>query len=116
MVQRILLVILLAMSLNGCTSTAPLSEGTLDSPNPAARLYAIRRAGQQRDLSKVPQLVELLDSSDPTERLLVIQSLEHITGSRLDYDPYANPQKREAAIARWVDAVNTRKFVASSQP
>ena len=116
MIQRIIFPVVLAMILHGCTTGEPVSQGTLDSPNPAARLYAIHRAGEQRDTSAIAPLVELLDSSDPAERLLVIQSLERITGTRLDYDPYANAQQRDTAIARWVDAAKTHSFAASSKP
>jgi hypothetical protein len=116
MTRKLILPVIVSCLLMGCASGVPLSEGTLDSPDPAARLYAIRRAGESRDQTQVPKLVELLDSSDPTERLLVIQSLELITGTRLDYDPYATPVQRQTAIQRWTDAVATNQFVASSQP
>lgn len=117
MVQRFLFpVVMVCLMLSGCTAGPPVSEGTLTSPDPAARLYAIRRAGEQRDTSAVRQLIELLDSADPAERLMTIEALERITGTRLDYDPYANPQQREVAIASWVKAADSNQFAASVQP
>lgn len=116
MVQRIFFTLLLVVLVAGCSSAAPVSQGTFDSPDPAARLYAIRRAGDQQDQAAIPALVELLDSSDPTERFLAIQALDRITGSRLDYDPYATSQQRQPAVARWVAAAKSKPFVASSKP
>ncbi len=114
--KLILPILICCLLLVGCSSSVPVSQGTLDSPDPASRMYAIRRAGQNRDQSKVGQLVELLDSADPAERLLVIQSLEMITGTRMDYDPYETSQQRETSIRRWTAAVKSNQFVASSQP
>lgn len=79
-------------------------------------MYAIRRAGQTYDQSAIDPLIERLDSDDAAERLLVIQALEHITGTRLDYNPYADAQQRAKAIARWVAAADANTFIASSQP
>lgn len=93
----------------------PASKGTFDSPDPAARLYAIQRAGEERDASAVPSLVESLDSDDPAVRMFAVQSLERITGERLGYNPYASVTDRDAAVERWVAAVKTGAFEPPSQ-
>jgi hypothetical protein len=84
------------------TACAPrASEGGFDSDNPASRLYAIRRAGDQRDAAATPRLIESLESDDPAERVLAIAALERITGERLGYDPHASLAHRHEAVQRW---------------
>jgi len=94
------------LALAGCQLGGPRATGGgLHADNPAAKLYAIRRAGAERDTQAVPDLVELLDHEDPAVRLMSIQALQRITGERHGYEPYADPAQREAAIQRWVAAV-----------
>jgi HEAT repeat protein len=116
MIRCMILSLLLGCLLIGCGSSVPVSQGGFQSPDPAARMYAIRRAGLSQDHQAIRPLIELLNSDDAAERLLVIQALERITGTRLDYDPYANAQQRADAITRWVAAADANTFVASSQP
>jgi hypothetical protein len=89
-------------SLGGCTP--PATEGGFDAANPAAKLYAIQRAGLREDRSKIPQLVEQLDSDDPAVRLFAIEALERITGETRGYKPYDPPHRRTQAIDRWIEA------------
>lgn len=103
---------LLTVALAAC-SPPPASEGGFHSPDPASRLYAIHRAGEQRDRRAVPDLVEQLDNDDPVVRLMTIQALDRITGTRLGYNPYAPPAQRREAIDRWVAAVHERRFTSS---
>jgi hypothetical protein len=85
----------------GC-APPPISEGGFDSAQPAAKLYAIRRAGEARDAAAVPKLIEQLDSDDPAVRMFAIEALRRITGQRLGYDPYALPYERHRKVADWV--------------
>jgi len=87
--------------LSGCAP--PISEGGFDSAQPAAKLYAIRRAGAARNSDAVPKLIEQLDSDDPAVRMFAIEALARITGERRGYGPYAPPYERDMAVARWVD-------------
>lgn len=84
----------------GCAP--PISEGGFDAAQPAAKLYAIRRAGAARDTAAVPKLIEQLDSDDPAVRMFAIEALERITGERRGYRPYAPPYERDPAVAGWV--------------
>ncbi|MDH3583249.1 MAG: hypothetical protein OER86_03450, partial [Phycisphaerae bacterium] len=43
---------------SGCAP--PVSEGGFNAPDPASKLYAIIRAGRERDRSAVPHLIEQL--------------------------------------------------------
>ncbi len=92
----------------GCGPRA--REGGFDSPNPAARLYAIQQAAATHDRTAIPQLVEQLDSDDDAIRLWSIKALETLTGERLGYNPYASPEARRPAIAAWEAAVRDGRF------
>jgi hypothetical protein len=94
--------------LAGCAP--PASRGTLDSDNPAAKLYAIRAAGDAGDRSAVPKLVESLDNDDPAIRMMAISALERLTGERLGYNPYAGPAERRQAVEAWDQAVRKGRF------
>jgi hypothetical protein len=86
----------------GCAPRA--TEADFESPNPASKLYAIRQAGAERDVSKVPALIEQLDSDDPAVRMYSIIALDKIVGRRLGYSPYDPPWKREPTVQAWVEA------------
>ncbi len=60
-------------------------------------------SGDKRD---IPNLVRMLDSDDPTTRVLAIRTLERLTGDALGYDPHAEPYQREAMVERWHDKVS----------
>jgi hypothetical protein len=85
-------------------------EGTLDSENPAAKLYAIRKAGESGDRAAVPKLVESLENDDPAVRMMTINALERLTGERLGYNPYAPLHERHEAVERWQRAVDEGRF------
>lgn len=110
MAFRTALVGLVVSGLVACGSSTPASRGGFLSPNPAARLYAITQAGQARDRSAIGHLVEQLDSDDPVIRMMAIHALEHITGTRMGYNPYASTVDRQPAIEAWVQAVRQGRF------
>ena len=91
---------------------APLvgcGPGTIPSfhaDNPAARNAAIVDAAATGDTSSVPQLVRMLESSEPSTRLLAIETLERLTGETLGYDYAAAPAERRAAVGRWREYVS----------
>jgi len=92
-------------------SLAPVSCGptivpSFDSPEPAARNSAIVRAGANNDQRSIPDLVRMLDSDDPTTRLLAISALNRITGERLGYDPTEDEARREDSVRRWRSYAN----------
>ena len=105
---RLFTLILIAATLASCAP--PASRGDFDSDNPAAKLYAIRRAGEDRDRSKIPKLVEQLDSDDEAVRMMSIQALKHITGEELGYDPFVSPVERRPAVEAWEKAVKDGRF------
>ncbi len=92
----------------------PASEGGFESENPASKLYAIRQAGGQHDKTRIPQLIEQLNSDDPAVRMYAIIALEKLTGDRLQYDPYAPAHQRDAAVRRWVAAYQAGRIQAAA--
>lgn len=96
------------MILGGCTP--PASKGDFESPDPAAKLYAVTRAGQEHNAARIPQLIEQLGSDDPAVRMYAILALEKITGERLGYVYYDPPNRRTEAIDRWLAAYREGRF------
>ena len=80
-------------------------DGGFDSPNPAAKMYAIEHAARVGDRSAICQIIEQLDSDDPAVRLLAIGALERLTGRTYGYRHFDPPQQRREAIDRWVEAI-----------
>lgn len=113
MIARLALLSLLVALLGACTP--PASEGGFDSDNPASKLYAIRRAADHDDRSAIPKIVEQLDSDDPAVRLMAIEALERLTGTKLDYNPYGSDEARLPSIEAWERAVKEGRF-AATQP
>jgi hypothetical protein len=107
----ILTIIMLALPA-GCAP--PASQGDFGSPDPAAKLYAIRRAGAARDAKAVRPLVQELASDDPAVRMFAIQALERITGTRLGYNPYSDEVDRRQAIRRWLEALESGRFAEAN--
>jgi hypothetical protein len=96
------------LAFNGCAP--PASQGTLDSDNPAAKLYAVRKAGEAGDKSAIPKLVEALDNDDPAVRMMAIHALEKITGERLGFNPYGSVNERRECVDAWEQAVRDGRF------
>ncbi len=90
---------------------APQREANFDSIDPSERSLAAARAAQERDANAIPELIKMLESSDPAARMTAIASLERITGERFGYDPTGAPVARRAAIERWVEFAITQGYV-----
>ena len=72
-----------------------------DAPDPAARLHATVQAAAENDTTKLPQIVEDLDSDDSAVRMLSIYALERLTGETLGYNFAAPKPDRQAAVEAW---------------
>lgn len=84
---------------SGCAS--PSSAVGFEEKDPGARLRAIQDAAETDDRTKIDELIELLASDDPAERLLAIRTLERMTGETKGFDHSGTPASRRAAIERW---------------
>lgn len=84
----------------GCA--LPAQRASFESDDPMERSLAASRAARQKDTRSIPQLVEMLDSADPAQRMIAIASLEQITGQRLGYDPAGPEWERRRAVRSWI--------------
>ena len=91
------LALILLTGLSACASAPP----DFNSPEPAARNAAIVRAARDKDQSAIPDLIRMLDSDDPTTRVLAIRTLERLTGQTHGYDPEADAASRSRAVDEW---------------
>lgn len=82
----------------GCAGDA---SPDFDSLQSTGRIKAAVNAAAERDEQAVPELIVMLVSDDPAERLIGIASLKRITGQTLGYDPAAPEGERQLAVARW---------------
>ena len=112
-VRRIsaLILVTLFAALPAC---GPTINATFQSPEPPARNAAIVQAAATRDAAAVPDLVRMLDSDDPATRLLAIDALERITGTRNGFEYQASELERSRAVDRWVQWVKERGMVPVS--
>lgn len=108
-----MMVIAGVLSVGGCTPRT--SDGGFDSDDPGSQLYAIRRAGDQRDRSAIPHLIQALDSDDIAVRLYAINALERVTGTRLDYVYYAPQNERAESVERWAAAYEAGEFTSDAR-
>lgn len=104
----------LAWGAGGCNSS-PLGRG-FESADPSQQISASEEAVRKGDEDAIPHLIEGLDSDDPAVRFVSIHALEQLTGKTYGYKHFAPPWEREAAIDRWVDAVNNKEIGVSSAP
>lgn len=96
-------VLAICTALMSCGPAA--TSGGFDSPNPAAKMYAIESAARQGDRSAVRRIVEQLDSDDPAVRSLAIAALQRLTGETFGYRDFDPPDQRRLAIQRWRQAI-----------
>lgn len=97
-VQVLAGVVLPILAAGGCAPEA----ASFDSREPGARLEASFKAVESRDGASTDELIRMLQSDDPAERLVAIRSLERLTGQTLGYDHAGPEAEREAAVERWV--------------
>lgn len=99
-----------------CSSSSWRAE--IQSSDPAERIRAVRRAGEERDRTSVPLLIDRLDDEDEAVRFYSVLALERITGTRMGYDYSAPPRVRLAAIQRWRASLHegTMSSSAASRP
>lgn len=90
----------LVLVVAGCN--APERRADFGSIDPSERSAAAAKAAAEMDSSAVPDLIVMLDNSDPAARMVAIAALERITGQRLGYDATADRPDRNSAVDRWV--------------
>jgi hypothetical protein len=97
-----------AVVLLGCQLGRPKPGGGLGSADPIERVEAIIAAGEARDVSAVPLLVDRLEDEDEAVRFYAIQALTRITGQDMGYRCYEPSWERARAVRRWRGFVERR--------
>jgi hypothetical protein len=84
----------------GC-GLAPHDFRKIQHPAPLVRARSVGLGGSQPDTQVVPALVGRLADEDPVVRLAANEELRKRTGRDFGFVPWASPEERTAAIARW---------------
>lgn len=105
---KVLPALLFAAFLGPISCGPPAISGGFDSPQPAARIFATRRAAAETDPAKIreamPGLIRNLESDDPAVRLLSAEALGELTGESYGYRYFDPEWLRSPAVQRWRDA------------
>jgi hypothetical protein len=96
-----------AVVLSGCVAGY---QPDLGSPDPAARIRAIRQVADRQDHAAVPLLVNRLEDEDDAVRFYAITALVRMTGTDQGYKFYAPESERLEAVKRW------RRFIHEQRP
>ena len=89
-----------AAAAGACSAPAP--RASFDSNAPEERVMAAAEAAREGDAGATDDLIAMLDSADPAQRMLASEALRRVTGEDFGYH-YADPApRREEAIGRWV--------------
>ena len=91
----------------GCTAPSPQPD--FHSALPAEKIAAIRQAARAGNCNALPDLVTQLGSVDPVVRMMAIRALRDLTEQTHGYRYDAPLLKRNAAIQRWVQAVERQQ-------
>lgn len=83
----------------GCSG--PSIRPGFDSIDPQERTAALLEAAREGDRSAVPELIVMLESSDPAERMLADEALRRLTGQDFGYRHFDPERKRSAAADAW---------------
>ncbi len=93
----IILVCVLIMS--GCQN--PVTVDEIMSSDPVRQARAIKLASNNKDISAMPHLVDLLENEDSGMQTLAITALRNISGENFGYDVWAGPLKKREAQLKW---------------
>ena len=86
--------------LAGC-SLAPKSFRAMEHPAAIKRARAVGYEETQPDWVAVPKLIEHLQDADPVVRMTSNDALKRRTGKDFGFVPWASPEERTPAVARW---------------
>lgn len=79
------------------------------------RILGVRQAGEQKDWSAVPLIVDRLEDEDEGVRFYAILALERITGERFGYD-YSKPgSERAESVQRWRQFVRRGEHMTAAR-
>jgi hypothetical protein len=84
----------------GC-GQGPRNFRKIANPAPLTRARAVGLGGSKTDSHVLPALVGRLDDTDPVVRLAAYEELRKRTGQDFGFVPWASPEERTTAVARW---------------
>lgn len=84
----------------GACSGPPLEPG-FESADPQERTAALLESARLDNERDIPELITLLNSSDPAERMLAGLTLRRLTGQNFGYRHYDPPLVRGRAVEAW---------------
>jgi hypothetical protein len=110
MIRHLILILCLggAFVLPGCVAETPTAGSIserLQSEDPAVRIQAAVEAGEKKDESVVPLLVERLTDTQADVRFFAALALEKITGKTLGWKPGLSEAEQMDVLEAW------RKYV-----
>lgn len=90
---------LCAAALTGCSLPEP--QAGFESVNPQERTAALLKAADAGDADAIPDLISMLDSADPAQRMLAAMTLRRMTGRDFGFHYAAEETQRRLAADRW---------------
>ena len=84
----------------GC-GVAPRHFRDLIDPAPMTRARAAHLGDGHPDAVAIPALIDRLEDDDPVVRLSAHTALRRRTGQQFGFLPWAEPDERARAVARW---------------
>lgn len=91
--------IVLSVLAAGCAG--PSIQPGFESVDPQERTAALLDAARAGDQSATPELIVMLESSDPAERMLADGALRRLTGQDFGYRHFDPEWKRAEAADAW---------------
>lgn len=91
--------VLLSLPLGACSQ--PALRADAESNDPQERTLALARIVSDDDRSRAVEVISLLESPDPVDRMLAIRTLERWTGNTNGYDHSAPEAQRAHAVEAW---------------
>jgi hypothetical protein len=85
----------------GCGALTPRNFRAMNNPAPVVRAGAVGLGDDQPDSVAIPAWIGRLDDKDPVVRLAANESLKRRTGQDFGFIPWAEPEERAPAVARW---------------
>lgn len=88
-----------ALAVGGCGG--PAFEAGFRSVDPQERTAALLESVRTDDGESIPDLIIMLESGDPAQRMLAADALRRLTGEDLGYRHYDPPAARAIAADAW---------------
>jgi hypothetical protein len=114
--RRVGFIFVLALSAADLSCTAPRPAPNVADPDPQVNIAGIREMVARKDRSKLPALVDQLDSDDAAVRMYAIHALETFAGQRFGYEYYFDEDQRKPSLARWREWLKQQQGLPQPSP